>query len=203
MPQIMRIEYLIPILSYFLGSIPFGYLLIKYKDGQDIRSVGSGNIGATNVFRKSRAAGILTYLLDAGKGYLAVVLAAWMSDGNLEWKATAAVFAIVGHIFTVWLRFKGGKGVATGCGAFLALSYPALLTTLGCFMLILILTRYVSAASIGATILFPLLAYVFGAPAPLIIGAVLGAVLIIARHYQNIQRLLSGKENRLVLKRRS
>jgi glycerol-3-phosphate acyltransferase PlsY len=146
----MRIEYLIPILSYFLGSIPFGYLLVKYKEGQDIRSFGSGNIGATNVFRKSRAAGILTYLLDAGKGYLAVVLAAWISDGNLEWKAAAAVFAILGHIFTVWLRFKGGKGVATGCGAFLALSYPALLTTLGCFVLILILTRYVSAASIGA-----------------------------------------------------
>ena len=199
----MRIEYLIPILSYFLGSIPFGYLLVKYKEGQDIRSFGSGNIGATNVFRKSRAAGILTYLLDAGKGYLAVVLAAWMSDGNLEWQAAAAVFAILGHVFTVWLRFKGGKGVATGCGAFLALSYPALLTTLGCFVLILILTRYVSAASIGATILFPLWAYVFGAPVPLIIGAVLGAVLIIARHYQNIQRLLSGKENRLVLKRRS
>jgi glycerol-3-phosphate acyltransferase PlsY len=199
----MRIEYLIPILSYFLGSIPFGYLLVKYKEGQDIRSFGSGNIGATNVFRKSRAAGILTYLLDAGKGYLAVVLAAWISDGNLEWKAAAAVFAILGHIFTVWLRFKGGKGVATGCGAFLALSYPALLTTLGCFVLILILTRYVSAASIGATILFPLLAYVFGEPVPLIIGAVLGAVLIIARHYQNIQRLLSGKENRLVLKRKS
>ena len=199
----MRIEYLIPILSYFLGSIPFGYLLVKYKEGQDIRSFGSGNIGATNVFRKSRAAGILTYLLDAGKGYLAVVLAAWMSDGNLEWKAAAAVFAIFGHVFTVWLRFKGGKGVATGCGAFLALSYPALLTTLGCFVLILLLTRYVSAASIGATILFPLLAYIFGAPTPLLIGAVLGAVLIIARHYQNIQRLLSGKENRLALKRNS
>ena len=199
----MRIEYLIPILSYFLGSIPFGYLLVKYKEGQDIRSFGSGNIGATNVFRKSRAAGILTYLLDAGKGYLAVVLAAWMSDGNLEWKAAAAVFAILGHVFTVWLRFKGGKGVATGCGAFLALSYPALLTALGCFVLILLLTRYVSAASIGATILFPLLAYIFGAPTPLLIGAVLGAVLIIARHYQNIQRLLSGKENRLALKRKS
>jgi acyl phosphate:glycerol-3-phosphate acyltransferase len=199
----MRIEYLIPILSYFLGSIPFGYLLVKYKEGQDIRSFGSGNIGATNVFRKSRAAGILTYLLDAGKGYLAVVLAAWMSDGNLEWKAAAAVFAILGHVFTVWLRFKGGKGVATGCGAFLALSYPALLTTLGCFVVILLLTRYVSAASIGATILFPLSAYIFGAPAPLLIGAVLGAVLIIARHYQNIQRLLSGKENRLALKRKS
>ena len=199
----MRIEYLIPILSYFLGSIPFGYLLVKYKEGQDIRSFGSGNIGATNVFRKSRAAGILTYLLDAGKGYLAVVLAAWMSDGNLEWKAAAAVFAILGHVFTVWLRFKGGKGVATGCGAFLALSYPALLTTLGCFVLILLLTRYVSAASIGATILFPLLAYIFGAPTPLLIGAVLGAVLIIARHYQNIQRLLSGKENKLAFKRKS
>jgi len=203
MPQIMRIEYLIPILSYFLGSIPFGYLLIKYKDGQDIRSVGSGNIGATNVFRKNRIAGVLTYVLDAGKGYLAVVLAAWMSDGNLEWQAAAAVFAIIGHIFTVWLRFKGGKGVSTWCGAYIALSPLALLTTMAFFVLIMLLSRYVSAASIAGAALFPLLAFIYGAPASVIIGAGLGAVLIIARHYQNIQRLLSGKENRLALKRSS
>lgn len=198
----MRIEYLIPIVAYVLGSIPFGYLLIKYKDGQDIRSIGSGNIGATNVFRKSRAAGVLTYLLDAGKGYLAVVLAGWMSDGSLEWKVAAAVVAIIGHMFTVWLRFKGGKGVATGCGAYLALSPPALLTTLGIFVLMLALTRYVSVASIGAAVLFPLWAHIFGAPAPVIWGASAGAALIVLRHRQNIQRLLSGKENRLMLKKK-
>ena len=198
----MRIEYLIPILSYFLGSIPFGYLLVKYKEGQDIRSFGSGNIGATNAFRKSRTIGILTFVLDAGKGYLAVVLAGWLG-GSPEWQATAAVFAIIGHVFTIWLRFKGGKGVSTWCGAYLALSPMALLTTMVFFVLVMILSRYVSAASIAAAALFPLWAFIYGAPASVILGAGLGAVLIIARHYQNIQRLLSGKENKLVLKRRS
>jgi acyl phosphate:glycerol-3-phosphate acyltransferase len=197
----MRIEYLIPILSYFLGSIPFGYLLIKCKEGQDIRSTGSGNIGATNVFRKSRAIGVLTFVLDAGKGYLAVAIAAAM-HASPEWKAAAAVFAIIGHIFTVWLRFKGGKGVSTWIGAFLALSPLALLTTMGFFVLIMILARYVSAASIGAAALLPLCAYIYRAPAPITIGACLSAVLIIVRHYQNIQRLLSGKENRLVLRKK-
>ena len=196
----MQIEYLIPILSYFLGSIPFGYLLVKYKEGQDIRSFGSGNIGATNAFRKSRTIGILTFVLDAGKGYLAVVLAGWLG-GSPGWQAAAAVFAIIGHVFAIWLRFKGGKGVSTWCGAFLALSPMALLTTMVFFVLIMVFSRYVSAASIAAAALFPLWAFIYGAPAPVIIGAGLGAVLIIARHYQNIQRLLSGKENKLVLKK--
>jgi acyl phosphate:glycerol-3-phosphate acyltransferase len=202
MPQAMSIEYSIPILSYFLGSIPFGYLLIKYKEGQDIRSMGSGNIGATNVFRKSKAIGILTFVLDAAKGSLAVAIAAAM-HASVEWKAAAAVFAIIGHIFTIWLRFKGGKGVSTWIGAFLALSPPALLTAMGFFALILLLTRYVSAASIGAAALFPLCTYIYGAPVPIIAGSCLGASLIIFRHRQNMQRLLSGKENRLVLKKKS
>jgi len=175
----MRIEYWIPILSYFLGSIPFGYLLIKYKEGQDIRSTGSGNIGATNVFRKSKSIGILTFVLDAAKGSLAVVIAAAM-HASVEWKAAAAVFAIIGHIFTVWLRFKGGKGVSTWIGAFLALLPAAMLTAMGFFVLILLMTRYVSAASIGAAALFPLCAYAYRAPAPVIAGACLGAVLIIS-----------------------
>jgi len=198
----MRIEYLIPILSYLLGSIPFGYLLIRFKEGQDIRSIGSGNIGATNAFRKSRTIGILTFVLDAAKGYLAVAIAAAM-HASPEWKAAAAVFAIVGHIFTVWLWFKGGKGVSTWIGANLALSPPALLTTMVLFLLIVALTRYVSAASIGAAAIFPLMAHLYGAPVPIILGAALGAVLIIARHYQNIRRILAGTENRLVLKKKS
>ena len=198
----MRIEYLIPLASYLLGSIPFGYILVKSAEGKDIRSFGSGNIGATNVFRRSRLAGVLTLVLDAGKGYLAVLLAGWLG-GSLEWQAAAAVFAIIGHVFTIWLRFKGGKGVATGCGAFLALSPPALLTTLGLFILILLVTRYISASSIGATAFFPLWAYLYGEPAPLLWGAALGAALIIAKHYQNIRRLLSGAENKFVLGNRS
>jgi glycerol-3-phosphate acyltransferase PlsY len=198
----MKPEYLIPLVAYLLGSIPFGYLLIRSTEGKDIRSFGSGNIGATNVFRKSRLAGILTLVLDAGKGYLAVVLAGWMG-GSAQWQAAAAVCAIIGHVFPIWLRFKGGKGVATGCGAYLALSPLAVSTTLGLFLLILLLTRYISASSIGATAFFPFWAYLYGEPAPVLFWAVVGAVLIIAKHHQNIRRLLSGTENKLVVGTRS
>ena len=121
--------------------------------------------------------------------------AGWLG-GSIGWQAAAAVAAIVGHIFTVWLRFKGGKGVATGCGAYLALSPPAVLTTLVLFVLILILTRYISASSIGATAFFPVCAYLYGEPVPVLFWSVLGAVLIIVKHHQNIRRLLSGTENK-------
>lgn len=198
----MRPEYLIPLLAYLLGSIPFGYLLVQSTEGKDIRSLGSGNIGATNVFRSNRLSGILTLLLDAGKGYLAVVMAGWLG-GSQEWQAVAALFAIIGHIFTVWLRFKGGKGVATGCGAYLALSPLAVLTTLGLFVLILFTARYISAASMGATAFFPFWAYLYGEPAAVLLWAVLGAVLIIAKHHQNIRRLMSGTENKFVIGTRS
>jgi acyl phosphate:glycerol-3-phosphate acyltransferase len=191
----MQIEYLIPVISYFLGSIPFGFLLVRSAQGKDIRCLGSGNIGATNVFRNSRWAGILTLLLDAGKGYLAVVLAGAVSTGE-EWQAVAAVSAIIGHVFTVWLRFRGGKGVATGCGAFLALSPAAVATTLVVFVLVLLLTRYISLASITATALYPFWAYLFGESLPVLLWASLGALLIIVQHHQNIRRLLSGTENR-------
>jgi acyl phosphate:glycerol-3-phosphate acyltransferase len=198
----MQIEYLIPILSYLLGSIPSGYLLVRTTEGKDIRSMGSGNIGATNVFRRSRFAGILTLLLDAGKGYIAVALAKWLG-GSETWMAVAAVAAILGHVFTVWLRFKGGKGVATGCGAFLALSPLAVLTTLGLFVLVLIATRYISAASIVATAFFPLWAHLYHIPGPVIWGASMGALIIIAKHHQNIRRIISGTENKFALGGRS
>lgn len=198
----MRPEYLIPLLAYLLGSIPFGYLLVRSAEGKDIRSLGSGNIGATNVFRRNRLSGILTLMLDAGKGYLAVLLAGWLG-GGLEWQAAAALFAIMGHIFTIWLRFKGGKGVATGCGAFLAVSPPAVLTTLGLFVLILLVTRYISAASIAATAFFPVWAFLYGQNSLVLLWMVLGSVLIIAKHHQNIRRLLSGTENKFVLGTRS
>jgi glycerol-3-phosphate acyltransferase PlsY len=198
----MRPEYLIPLLAYLLGSIPFGYILVRSKEGKDIRSFGSGNIGATNVFRRHRLSGILTLLLDGGKGYLAVILAGWLG-GGAEWQAVAALFAIAGHIFTVWLRFKGGKGVATGCGAYLALSPIAVLATLGLFVLVLATTRYISAASIVATGCFPPWAYFFGEPAGVVLWAVLGAALIIAKHHRNIRRLLSGTEDKFAAGARS
>ena len=198
----MRLEYLIPLLAYLLGSIPFGYLLIRSTEGKDIRSFGSGNIGATNVFRRHRLSGILTLLLDAGKGYFAVILAGWLGGGQ-EWQAIAAAFAIAGHIFPVWLRFKGGKGVATGCGAYLAISPLAVLTTLGLFVLVLLVTRYISAASIAATAFFPLWAYFYGEPLVVLLWAVLGSALIVAKHHQNIRRLLSGTENKFATGTRS
>jgi acyl phosphate:glycerol-3-phosphate acyltransferase len=194
----MRPELLTLLIAYLLGSIPFGYILVRLTEGNDIRAFGSGNIGATNVFRRSRMTGILTLLLDAGKGYLAVVIARSIG-GSIGWQAAAALVAIVGHVFTVWLCFKGGKGVATGCGAYLALSPPAVLTTIVLFVVILFLTRYISAASIGATALFPVWAYVYGAPFALLLWAIPGSLLIILKHHQNIRRLLAGTENKFSL----
>jgi len=197
-----HLEYWIPVVSYLIGSVPFGYLLVKMTTKTDIRSVGSGNIGATNVYRKSRWAGILTLVFDTAKGYLAVVIAGWMGAGR-EWQAIAALATIAGHMFTVWLRFKGGKGVATGCGAYLAISPAAVGTTLILFVLVVVLTRYISLASILATGAFPLWAYLYHEPVPVLMWAGAGAALIIARHHQNIRRLLGGKEHKFAFGSRS
>jgi glycerol-3-phosphate acyltransferase PlsY len=191
----MRFEYLIPLLGYFLGAIPFGYILVRVISGADIRSAGSGNIGATNVFRNNRAIGILTLLLDAGKGYLAVVAAGWLG-GDVGWQALAAVASILGHIFTFFLGFKGGKGVATGFGAFLALTPASVVTTMIVFFLTAALTRYVSLASILATAAYPLWTFLYGEPAIVSWAAVIGSALIIAKHHKNIRRLLWGTESK-------
>jgi acyl phosphate:glycerol-3-phosphate acyltransferase len=193
----MRLEYFIPLIGYLLGSIPFGYLLVR-SQGMDIRKVGSGNIGATNVYRKSRGAGLLTLLLDGGKGYLAVVIAAWIG-GNAEWQAMAGVAAIVGHIFTAWLKFKGGKGVATGCGAYLAVAPLSVAITLVVFVATFALTRYVSLSSILATAAFPLWVYLLLGPSWVLLWAVAGAALIVAKHHENIRRLMAGTEHKFVL----
>jgi glycerol-3-phosphate acyltransferase PlsY len=198
----MRHELLIPLIAYLLGSIPFGYILVRCTKGKDIRTMGSGNIGATNVFRSNRLQGLLTYLLDAGKGYLAVLIAGWLGGGP-GWQAAAAFMAIVGHIFTVWLLFKGGKGVSTGCGAYLALSPAAVLTTLVVFVASLLLSRYMSVAAILATALFPVWAFLYGEPASVLLWGSCGALLIIAKHHQNIRRLIAGTESRFVFGARS
>jgi len=190
-----RVLYLVPLTAYLLGSVPFGYLLVKSAKGADIRAVGSGNIGATNVYRKSRWAGILTLLLDGGKGYLSVLIAGWLG-GGLLWQSIAAVSAILGHLFTVWLGFKGGKGVATGCGAYLALTPLAVGTTLIVFVATLVTTRYISLASILATAAFPLWVFLFHEPLQVLPWAVIGSALIIGRHHQNIRRLLLGTESK-------
>jgi len=198
----MERDYLIPVIGYLLGSIPFGFLIVRVTAGADIRRQGSGNIGATNVFRKSRWAGVGTLLLDGGKGYLAVLIARWMG-GDPAWQAIAALAAILGHVFTVWLRFKGGKGVATGCGAYLAICPAAVVTTLVVFVLTVAVTRYISLASILATGAFPLWAYLYGEPVSVLLWGALGASVIILKHHQNIRRLFAGTESKFACSSRA
>ncbi len=186
-------------IAYLLGSIPFGYLLVRTFRKQDIRSIGSGNIGATNVVRSgAKGLGIATLLLDLGKAFLAVIIARHLAPNTFGLAVIAAVAAILGHIFPVWLGFRGGKGVASGLGAFLALTWPSAVATLLVFLLVVALTRYVSLASILAAASFPIFAFYFvpeRTPA-VIFGLLFIPLLIIAKHHANIRRLLSGTENR-------
>ena len=195
---------IIPIFAYLLGSIPFGYLIVRRKIGSDIRETGSGGTGATNVSRRAgKVAGGLTLLLDATKGFVAVLIA--KAAGGDDWViAAAAIAALVGHIFPVWLRFRGGKGVATGVGIFLVLAPFVLLCAGVIFIAIVVSTRYVSLGSITAAVLIPVLVWlqsVFVSPVfdlrPLLTAAVVGAALIVFAHRGNIQRLASGTESRI------
>jgi len=185
--------------AYLMGSIPFGYLLVKTFRQQDIRATGSGNIGATNVIRSgAKGLGLATLALDLGKAYLAVMLAKALAPGNFDIAVAAAVAAVLGHVYPVWLGFRGGKGVASALGVFLALTWPSALCILGVFIAIVALTRFVSLASIIAAASLPFFAFHFVSErTPIVIaGFLFIAVLIIAKHHQNIRRLLSGKENR-------
>jgi len=188
---------LLVVAAYLLGSIPFGYLIVRGKSGADIRETGSGGTGATNVSRRAgKAAGVLTLLLDAAKGCVAVLIARAVV-GN-DWViAAAAIAALVGHIFPVWLGFRGGKGVATGVGIFLVLAPIALLCAGVVFVAIVLLTRYVSLGSMTAAILIPVLVVVQSDSRPLLTAAVVGAALIVFAHRGNIQRLASGTESRI------
>jgi glycerol-3-phosphate acyltransferase PlsY len=196
------------ILAYLLGSIPFGYLLVRLGGGGDVRETGSGGTGATNVTRRAgRWVGLLTLLLDALKGTVAVLIARVLMAGEASaqwWVAAAAVAAVLGHIFPVWLRFRGGKGVATGLGVFLVLAPLALLCALIAFVLIVWVSRYVSLGSITAAAILPLAVWALGAQersdsfvAPALFVAAVGGALIIFMHRANIERLLQGKENKL------
>ena len=187
----------IVIVAYLIGSIPFGYLIVRRKIGADIRQTGSGGTGATNVSRRAgKAAGILTLLLDAAKGSVAVLIAKAVAGD--DWViAAAAIAALVGHIFPVWLGFRGGKGVATGGGIFLVLAPVALLCAGVVFVAIVALTRYVSLGSIVAAILIPVFVWLLSDLRPLLIAATVGAVLIVFAHRGNIQRLASHTESRI------
>jgi glycerol-3-phosphate acyltransferase PlsY len=208
--------------SYLLGSIPFGYLLVRIFRGEDVRRSGSGNIGATNVARKSPALGILTLLLDALKGSAAVLIGTILSPtlfhrtliSNIPWQtifpaakpefvtsaALAALFAVAGHMFPIWLKFRGGKGVATGLGAFLMIAPKSVLLSAVIFLVMVLVFRYVSLGSIVAVAAFPNIALAlqeYGNRAIALVMMALTSVLIIFKHRTNISRLLAGTENRV------
>jgi glycerol-3-phosphate acyltransferase PlsY len=198
---------LVLVVAYLLGSIPFGYLIVRAKEGGDVRETGSGGTGATNVSRRAgKMAGVVTLLLDALKGALAVVLARWLlapDFGINWWVAAAAILAVLGHIFPVWLGFRGGKGVATGVGVFLALAPLAVPFAAVIFVLVVWATRYVSLGSITATAAFPLCVWllsVYVQPltgfAPVMTAAIIGGALIIFMHRANIGRLMQGTESK-------
>jgi len=196
----MGLAVLLILMGYLLGSIPFGYLIVKIKSGRDVREVGSHSIGATNVMRTAgRWGGILTFVMDVGKGFVAVLIARMWAPGNHEVIAAVALAAIIGHVFPLFLKFKGGKGVATGVGVFLAIFPQAVAAVLVIFVVVVWVSRYISLGSIIATAAFPVFAYFLGQkilPTPIIVATVFGALLIVAKHYENIRRLLRGTENR-------
>ena len=201
--------FLVIIIAYLLGSIPFGYLIVRAIEGADIRQTGSGGTGATNVSRRAgKVAGIATLLLDAAKGAAAVLIARQVLDvPTLDdmywWVAFAAVAVMLGHMFPVWLRFRGGKGVATGVGVFLVLAPVAVGFAAVVFLLIVWSTRYVSLGSIIAAATIPLflwLQHLLIRPVepllPTMTTAAAGAILIIFAHRANIRRLAEGTESK-------
>ncbi len=193
------------LLGYLLGSIPFGLILANLIGRTDVREQGSGNIGATNVSRVAGPlAGILTLVMDTAKGAVSVLLAARFSDNASSAMMFAGLAALLGHCFPVWLQFKGGKGVATALGVFLALSPAAALAALFLFVLAVSFWRYVSLGSLAATAAMPMLIYFLWAPGhapPLVItlGTLFACVLIFYKHDANLQRLLDGTEPKYTL----
>lgn len=182
--------------GYLIGSIPFALLLAR-RWGSDLRTVGSGNLGAANVMRSSGIiAGVLVAVLDMAKGAASVWLAARVSDGA-ELPAAAGLAAMVGHIYPLWLRFRGGKGVAAACGVFSMLTPAAVPPVLALFAAVVWLTKYISLASLVAAIALPPVAYAFGAPAPAVIAAAAAATIIVFRHRSNVLRLWTGTERRV------
>ncbi|MEW5975761.1 MAG: glycerol-3-phosphate 1-O-acyltransferase PlsY [Acidobacteriota bacterium] len=188
--------------AYLLGSIPFGYLIVRWRSGTDVRSAGSGNIGATNVLRTSgRASGIATLVLDCGKGYFAVWLAAALTQHEERFMALAGLAATVGHVFSLYLKFKGGKGVATCLGVFLGLAWKPVAVSAVIFLATVLAWRYVSLASLAAAVSFPILYLLIGERPALadwtLVCGTFCSTLVILKHKDNIKRLLAGTEHRL------
>lgn len=195
------------VVAYIFGSVPFGYLLVRFFRKEDIREKGSGNIGATNVIRSgSKGLGAVTFLFDVLKGFFAVLLCGWIAarmgatpQQRIDAISIAALCAILGHIYTIWLGFKGGKGVATAFGVFLALAPWAALVGLAIFVLVFAVSRYVSLGSILSAAAFPFLALFLPHPPRTLWASVvlfLVPLIVIAKHHQNIARLVNGTEYR-------
>lgn len=184
------------LIAYVLGAIPFGYLLTRITTGKDVRSEGSGNIGATNVLRAAgRGAAVTTMLLDVAKGYAAVWIAGYLTDGSSGWMADAALAVMVGHAFPIFLGFKGGKAVATFTGAFLYLTPIPALAGILVFVITVVVTRYISAGSVLAAATFPIGVWVIDhASFNVILAAVIGAAIVVYRHKDNMRRIRAGKE---------
>ena len=191
------IPLLVLVVAYLAGGIPFGYLLVKLKTGQDVRSMGSGNIGATNVLRTTgRAIAIVTLLLDIAKGYFAVWLAAKLTDGSPLWMSAAALAVMAGHAYPIFLKFRGGKAVASFIGAFLYLAPVPLLATLVVFVLVVAATKYISLGSIVLAGGLPLAVWLIEhPPAPVVLASILAGIFMIYRHRENIARIRAGREN--------
>ena len=187
---------LVILLGYAIGSVPFALLLARRWGAPDLRAVGSGNLGAANVFRASGiTAGILVAALDITKGALSVTIARYVSDQAAA-PAVAGLAAIVGHIYPIWIRFRGGKGVATACGVFSVLTPSAVVPALTIFAVTIWLTKYISLGSVLAMLALPPSAYVTGSPAPAVVAAFAAATLIVFRHRSNLARLHLGQERR-------
>jgi len=187
-------------IAYLLGAIPFGYLLVRWKTGADVRSQGSGNIGATNVMRTTgRAVGVLTLLLDIAKGWFAVWIAGRLTEHDLLWMSAAALAVIAGHAYPVFLGFRGGKAVASFVGAFLCLTPAALAAEVIIFVVIVAWTRHISMGSIVGAATLPLSVWLICKLAIPAVAAIIGGAFIIYRHSTNIQRLHAGTESRFNL----
>jgi glycerol-3-phosphate acyltransferase PlsY len=190
--------------AYLIGGIPFGYLLVKLTTGKDVRASGSGNIGATNVLRTTgKGVAVATLLLDIAKGFVSVWIAAMLTDDDPWWTSAAALAVMAGHAYPVFLKFKGGKAVASFIGAFLYLTPLALFAVLIVFVIAVAATRHISAGSVLAAGTFPLAVWlILHPPAPVLIASLIAGAFIVMRHRANIQRLHAGTESVFVWTKR-
>ena len=195
------------ILSYLLGSVPTSYTMGRVWKGIDLRKHGSGNVGATNTFRVlGPIPGVIVLFADVLKGLIAVLFISRLAMGSslsCEWvKVFCGIAAICGHNWTIFLKFKGGRGVATSTGVFLGLAWQAMLLVISVWLVIVALTRYISLGSILGAVALPILVYTLNAPLPYLLFSILASLLVIMKHIPNIKRLIKGKENKLSFRRK-